>query len=463
MFSGKVISGMGAYDISNSVAVRTNSLFGTGARDLPKFSSGPRYVEIYHREFVKDVIGGAGVPSAFLNESFAINPGLKPTPGSPQTNGLFPWLSTIASQFETYQFMGLALEFVSTTGQMNSVTGGLGSVVQVVEYNALNPAFTTKEQMMNYDASISSKPSVNALCGVECSPNDLPSTHLYVRDQPPAAGSDERLYDLGNYQIATQGLPVADMPCGELWVTYHVRLYQPKLSVSEWSAGIWAYNEITSVLNSGSNTYTCNNVATVAQNMINSLSNYWNAGSQQSSAQNPVALSVVCNPEGFNLPDGGPHSDNYIWKVLGATVAVGRTIELSIVWNCGNQNGASNVGNFCYSPALSDNVYPQSCIKESNTMNLVYPLYQSGQADQMYPYGWCTRWVITIPQVWMDEATNLPYIPIILHSATSGAQSYNGSGNWTAELSCSVIMYDFDEESGPLSVPYVGPAVVDSP
>lgn len=462
---------MGAYSMSNAVTVRTNSLFGKGTRDLPKFQAGPRYIEVYHREYIKDIVGSqVGVdpnttvpPSAFLNENFSINPGLAPTPGAGGTNGLFPWLSTIASQFETYQFMGLALEFVSTCGEMNATQGGLGTVVQVVEYNALNPAFTSKEAMMNYDAAVSAKPTISALCGVECSPNDLPSTHLYVRSGLVPANADERLYDLGNYQIATQSLPNLSMPVGELWVTYHVRLYQPKLAVSPLGDGLWAYSEITGILNTSAAhpSFSAGTASLAADCMIGGLYGFTGTGTISNDADNPVDLRVECKPSGFNLPgdpgEPGPPSVNYIWRVIGAAVAVGRTVEIQLVWNCG-QTAAQTAS---LSPALAQQYFPPGSIKKSNTMLVSYPMYPAAAVPVSFPFGFVTRWLVTIPTVWLDEDTQEPYIPIVFHNSSNGAQGYNGNGNWASVFSLSVDMYKLSgSEDGPISYPYVGPGCI---
>lgn len=60
-------------------------------------------------------------------------------------------------------------------------------------------------------------------------------TRLYVRNQPVETGADIRLYDIGKFQLATQGMqnvvdPDANSSIGELWVTYQVKFFKPKIS-----------------------------------------------------------------------------------------------------------------------------------------------------------------------------------------------------------------------------------------
>lgn len=456
--------------MSNSVTVRTNSLFGKGTRDLPKFQAGPRYIEVYHREYIKDIVGAAegtgaegAAPSEFDIESFDINPGLAPTEGSATVNGLFPWLSTIASQFETYQFMGLALEFVSTCGEMNSTSGGLGTVVQVVEYNALNPVFQNKESMMNYDAAVSAKPTVSALCGVECSPNDLPSTHLYVRSAPVPANADARLYDIGNYQIATQSLPQLTMPVGELWVTYHVRLYQPKLSVSGVvppppvpvpDSGLWAYTEIDSVYNSVNN-YAPTHPTPLAYSMLQGT-NGWNAGFIFNDADNGDRFRTVFNAAGWVIPAGTNPADNTPFRVIGPAVVADRVIEIQFTFNVGDGLLWRNIP-----PALSKQfTCADTDLLESNIMFTAYPGNIVPAVGQVYSYGFVCRWLVRIAanKIVVDGTTGEPWLPITLVDSTRGTQTYSMSGNWAGSLSIAVALMAEDETyAGPLSYPYVGP------
>lgn len=111
--------------------------------------------------------------------------------------------------------------------------GSLGAVVMATEYNAAKPVFANKIEMENYEFAQSSKPSISMAHPIECAPHQTPLTELYIR-QPTTnlTGQDIKTYDMGNFQIASQGIPVTGsaQSLGELWVTYEIILYKPRVS-----------------------------------------------------------------------------------------------------------------------------------------------------------------------------------------------------------------------------------------
>jgi hypothetical protein len=97
------------------------------------------------------------------------------------------------------------------------------------QYNSLTPAFPDKRTMENYEFANSCKPSLTMMHPVECAKNQTPVDFLYIRTGAIATGSDQRLYDLGQFFIATQGMQANAGVIGELWCTFEVELYKPKL------------------------------------------------------------------------------------------------------------------------------------------------------------------------------------------------------------------------------------------
>ena len=199
---------------------------------------------IRHREFIKDI----EATSAFTLQSFDINPGLSTT---------FPWLSNVADAYEEYQMRGLVFEVKSLSSDAvlsASTSSALGSVMMATSYNSLNPDFINKQQMLNYEFANSSKPSVSFYHPVECKKNWTPVSELYVRTGSVPAGADQRLYDLGKFQLATEGMQASSGICGELWATYEIELYKPRFDLGveeEILADHWYLSGVTSTATLG--------------------------------------------------------------------------------------------------------------------------------------------------------------------------------------------------------------------
>jgi len=183
---------------------------------------------IRHREFVKNITSSA-TAGAFQLESFPVNPAM---------DALFPWLSTIAQNFEEYQFEGVCLEFQSTSSDAiaSSTNLALGSIMMASQYDPVNPDFTNAQSLLNYDWAQSGKVSNNVYHYLECDPRQNLLSKFYTRqgDEP---NDDLRMCDLAKFSIATEGLQGTSVLLGRLWVSYQVRLFKPKLASVEGEAG----------------------------------------------------------------------------------------------------------------------------------------------------------------------------------------------------------------------------------
>jgi hypothetical protein len=180
---------------------------------IPKFSTTKQTNIVCHREYLGDIAGTAG----FSNTAYPLNPGMPNT---------FPWLATIAQNYQEYKFHGVIFEFRPLITDF--VTNGApGVVVMATNYNADALPYTTKQEMENSEYAVSVKPTRELIHGVECDTVQTVLPQLYVRSGAPPAGQDLRLYDLGNFQFATQTNPVQNL--GELWVSYCVEFFKPIL------------------------------------------------------------------------------------------------------------------------------------------------------------------------------------------------------------------------------------------
>lgn len=224
--------GSGAYSSANQlvgspVASRTFTNTGNETND----------VVISHREYIQDLIPtGTGFQTLYTAYQ---NPGLAAS---------FPWLSQIAQYFEEYEFVQLlyTVESMVTEGNTNAA----GTVIMCTQYNPTNAPFTSKATMENYEHSQSFKVTQHAVHGVECDPAKRGGNLAeYIRTGPVPSGQDPKTYDLGIFQVATQGA-YPNLMIGELWVTYQVRLSKAKIppvgtmNLNPTTLNVGSYNSI---------------------------------------------------------------------------------------------------------------------------------------------------------------------------------------------------------------------------
>lgn len=185
-------------------------------------TGGGRAIRIRHREYLGEVTTGATI-GEFTLQSFRINPADIAT---------FPWLSSIACQFDQYQANGLIFEFISTAVDASTASASLGSVVMATDYDVLDQAFVSKQQMLQAAYSQEGKTSENQIHGIECDPGELQRTVFYTRQfsSSTAVSFGPRDYDVGIFSIAVQGggLP-ANQSIGSLYVHYDFTLLKPQM------------------------------------------------------------------------------------------------------------------------------------------------------------------------------------------------------------------------------------------
>ena len=200
--------------------MNTNSLLaeatdGANGSVIPMMTNSKTANIFRHREFIGNV---RGTTADFNLQTYDVNPGL---------DEVFPWGYALANCYTSYRLRGLVFEFVSLSSEYTS-TPYMGYVAMGSQYNVLDPAFADRKTLLNSEYSCSTKPSKNLMHPIECSPAQLPFAQLMVRSGTPPTNSDKRLYDLCRFSIATGGQASTGI-IGELWATYEIELYQPKL------------------------------------------------------------------------------------------------------------------------------------------------------------------------------------------------------------------------------------------
>lgn len=208
----------------------TNNVLTNGAQ-IPKFTTGRNTSIISHREYLRDITG----TTPFTVQAFALNPGVSNT---------FPWLANIAQGYQEYRFLGCIFEFRSLITDFVT-SGSPGVVVLSTNYNADAPLFDTKQEMENAEYSVAVKPTVNLIHGIECDSRQTILPSKYVRSGVLPLGQDYKNYDLGNFQIATQGNP--NQLLGELWVSYVVEFAKPILPRDVFGVAVGAHIQRTAI------------------------------------------------------------------------------------------------------------------------------------------------------------------------------------------------------------------------
>lgn len=218
--------GKGDYQVVNNCFLKGGALI---EPVINRHNSGG---DLFRRqEYISDIIT-ASTPNTFLLQSFDVNPGLEST---------FLWLSQVACNYEEYEIEGMYFEFRSMSADaLNSTNTALGQVIMAANYNAASANFTNKQAMENYEGGISCRPSESMRYFVECAKNQSVLNNLYIRQGAVPTGQDQRMYDLCNFQIATNGFQGASVNIGELWVSYQVCLRKPKLFAALGYYNSWA-------------------------------------------------------------------------------------------------------------------------------------------------------------------------------------------------------------------------------
>lgn len=206
---GKIKSwtGFGDYQI------KTNSLIsGGGGVDLGVATRG-RSTFIRWKEYIGDVYTHPTTVGAFNQTTYVVNPANLAT---------FPWLSTLATQYEQYKPRGIIFEFRSTATD-TTTNASLGSVIITSEYDILDQPYQSKADMLNSAYSSEGKMTDDILHGIECDPEELSRKVFYTRNNGAQSTYTvgDRDYDVCRTTIATQGGGLsAGQSVGSLYVHY---------------------------------------------------------------------------------------------------------------------------------------------------------------------------------------------------------------------------------------------------
>jgi hypothetical protein len=150
------------------------------------------------------------------------------------TRKTFPWLSTMAQNWQQYQLLGLAFEYVPTSGAaVGNDSGALGQVAMAIRYDTTQipgsyPG-TTLTSILNQAGAVSTSPASPSTCFMECDPTLTNQYTKYIRHAGSAErGYSEQNFEAANLMILTSGAQNStDKQAGQLWVTYDIVLIHP--------------------------------------------------------------------------------------------------------------------------------------------------------------------------------------------------------------------------------------------
>lgn len=200
------ITGMGDYQVH----VKQNTLLQRAS--IPDF--GPSAIRVRHKEYLGDISSA----TSFTNLAFDINPG---------QSTVFPWLSAIAQNYQQWRPNGMVFFFDSTSADaLNSTNTALGKVVMATNYDSGAENFVNVQQMLGTDLANYGKPSDCIMHAIECDPGETQMRLFTVRTGDVPDGQDPKTFDLGKFQIATQGSQ-ASANVGGLWVIYDITFVKP--------------------------------------------------------------------------------------------------------------------------------------------------------------------------------------------------------------------------------------------
>lgn len=210
------VTGFGDYSIAQNTLMK-------GGMSMPQIVNSTKSggVIVRHCEYVGEVLASTD----FTATKYPLNPGLRSS---------FPWLSQIAVNFDQFRFRGMIWGVRSTSSDSvlsTNASTSLGSVNLATDYDASDSPFTNKREMLNTMFSNSGKPSVNLLHPIECKTSMSPMRLQYVRGGANPPNTDIKMYDLGNFYVATEGMQniVLTQSVGELWVSYEVEFYKQQV------------------------------------------------------------------------------------------------------------------------------------------------------------------------------------------------------------------------------------------
>jgi len=219
------VLGFGAYQVKKNTVCSngfSNMSASGGPDNIPEFGSTASRgsIRVRHREFITDILSSTG----FSLQNYLIHAG---------NTALWPWLAQLSQNFEEAKIHGCLFEYKPTSAYAVAGTQAMGNVIMATDYDVVDANYINKREMEIVEFSSSAMSNTVQIHPIECDPrtNVLAEHYItYGATTVAAFPDDPRFGCLGNFQIATNGMPTAGQAVGELWVTYDIELIKPQLA-----------------------------------------------------------------------------------------------------------------------------------------------------------------------------------------------------------------------------------------
>lgn len=183
----------------------------------PRFSGGENFIVVHKREFIGEV-KKTDSTSWKIESSGLINPG---------NSALFPWLSTMTSNWESFDVESLSFSYVS-----RAPTSTAGAVQMWIDYDSADTAPTTE-----VDASANQRfveapiwcPNLTFVADLKSLRQGKNHHYISVETDVPAS-ADPTNYFVGTFYLAMVGNAVGTG--GALYVDYSIKLMIPQKGIA---------------------------------------------------------------------------------------------------------------------------------------------------------------------------------------------------------------------------------------
>jgi len=199
----KVVSTLGLPVMGAPVAYSSPTLSGQ-----PRVSSNAKCTRIVHRELIGTISG----VTTYGVTAYALNPGVAAT---------FPWLTTVANNYEQYMFKALRFHYVT-----RCATTYTGSVLLSPEYDALDSPPATEIIQAMMEGSVEDVPWRDQVISFSYPDMISMGPRKFIRSGSVGV-ADLKTYDVGQLFVGLAGCTDTST-IGKLWVEYDVELYVPQ-------------------------------------------------------------------------------------------------------------------------------------------------------------------------------------------------------------------------------------------